>query len=196
MYEASFTVLSCTGKGTSKGTVYEIAGSDGVKYQTWDANIAAKASGLQGQLVAARVEQKQNGKWLNYVLEDIGLPGTLVPTAAPIAAAPVAAPVANIPMQAPAMPDAEKQKLIVRQSVLKTAFEFVGTVYTGAGPESLSQATEEAFELAGQLFKKVYVADATPTPVPTTPAEVAAVVPGVQVGTEGVETATAPSPEW
>src|SRR5678816_165052 len=92
MYEAQFQLLSCTGKGTSKGTVYEIAGSDGIKYTTWDANIAAKASGLQGQVVAARVEQKQNGKFTNYVLHDVGLPGSLAPVGAPVAVIPPAAP--------------------------------------------------------------------------------------------------------
>lgn len=203
MYETSFTVLSVTGKNTSNGkTVYEIAGSDGVKYQTWDGNTAAKAQGLQGQVVVARVEQKQNGKWTNYNVEDIGLPGTLAPSAAPIATAPVVVPpqnpaVAAIPMQQTLDP-LTKEKHIIRQNVLGTAFSFVAALYTGAGPEALDEATERAGELAKRLYGKV-MADATPAPqaapVPTTPAEVAAAVPGVEVGTENIAQ-PAPTPEW
>jgi len=209
MYEVSAQVLSVSGKNTSKGTVYEVAMSDGVKYQTWDAGIAQKAQGLQGQVVAARVEQKINGKWTNYYLEDIGLPGTLPPLAQPLAATPAPvvagpggnvgpAPVVPIPMQAPVDHEA-KDNRIVRENVIRTAFTFVASLYTGAGPEALDEAEREALKLAATLYGKVYgTGGAQPAPeIPTTPAEVAAVVPGVEVGTANVEQpVAAPTPEF
>jgi hypothetical protein len=199
MYEVQGQVLSSTGKQTTKGIVYEIAMSDGQKYSTWDAALGTKAHGLQGQVVVARVEVEQKGQYTNYMLKEIGLVGQLAPLAQP--AVPGTPVMGAVPMQAPGVPEVVKQTQIVRQNVLRTAFDFVGNAYAGAGPESLEEATAKALELASVLFKKVNqtAAQATPAPAvvpPTTPAEVAAEVPGVQVGTEGIAAPAAPTPEW
>jgi hypothetical protein len=220
MYEIQAQVLGVEGKQTSKGTIYEVAMSDGKKYGAWEGDLAAKAHGLMGQLVDARVEYTQNSKngktYDNYTLKEIGVPGSLPAQAVPgvpgalipipgVGAPPVTA---NIPMQAPSIPDAERQKLIVRQSVLSTAHAFVAAIYNGAGPEALVEAEEHAARLASVLYGRVFAtpvpAPVTPVsaPVPTTPAEVAAQVPGVQVGVQGdasegqLGTPTAPTPEW
>ena len=210
-------VLAVSGKNTSRGVVYEVQMGNGTTYSTWDGNLAAKANTLQGQLADARVNTTTNNKngrtYTNHNLEDIAPAGQLAATAVPVdAGTPVGVPIqggngaaANIPMQAQdvRVPDVERQRMITKQSSLKTAFDFVGNLYAGAGPEALEAATEQAFGLASKLYAKVYSNPATPaTPVALPPdATPTAVAEAVNAASEtGAEVAVgataAPEPEW
>ena len=173
MYEISAQVLSVVGgpAGSSGKTKYEVAMSDGQKYVTFNGPLAAKADSLKGQVVAARVDVKQNGQYTNYYLNDIGLPGTLAALANPTQVASVPAQtLAAIPfVKDERVPDKERQKLIVRQNVLGTAFDFVAALYNGAGPEALEEARDQALDLAKTLYGRVFAQDAVaPEPVAVT----------------------------
>lgn len=174
-------VLSVSGRATNRGgTIFDIAFSDGQKYTTFQNEIAQKANGLVGQPVSARVTVKpsKDGRFTNYYLEDIApqgqLPAQAMPapggTVIPISAG--ATEQAQIPMQAP---DTTKDERITRLSALKTAFEFVGALFNGAGPETLQEAREHALELARDLYQIGYYGQ-SPAEMPDTPEEVAAVV--------------------
>lgn len=207
-------VLAVSGKNTSRGVVYEVQMGNGTTYSTWDGNLAAKANSLQGQLADARVNTTTNSKngrtYTNHNLEDIAPAGQLAAAAMPVAAGvpvqgtPQAA-ASAIPMQAPdvRVPDVERQRMITKQSSLKTAFDFVGQLYAGAGPEALAAATEEAFGLASKLYAKVYsnpAVQGTPVALPpdATPTDVAqAVNAASETGAEVAVGASAqPEPEW
>ena len=184
-------VLSVTGKNTSKGVVYEVQMGNGTTYSTWDGNIAAKANGLQGQLADANVELKTNTRngrtYNNQILLDIAAAGQLGAVAQPVAPGVPVAPAntSAIPMQAPdvRVPDVERQRMIVRQNVLGTAFAFVASLYEGAGPEALEAAEAAALGLASKLYTKVMSktgspAESTPVQLPpdATPTDVAEAV--------------------
>ena len=189
-------VLGVTGRATRNGnTVYDIQFSDGNKYSTFVPELATKAQQLTGQQVTARVEVKQNGKYTNYNLEDIAPVGQLPPLAMPVAGGtPLAAGVPMVgapPQVAPGIPivqggggmPPEREARIVKQSVLATAFEFVGSIFTGAGPEALGEAKDAALSLAQELYGLVQgapaaqpVAEAQPIPNDGTPQGVAAAV--------------------
>jgi hypothetical protein len=220
MQEIQSQVLSVTGRQAGNKIIYDVAMADGVKYAAWEPELAGQANALVGQAISARVETTQNSKngktYTNHTLHEIAVVGGLPALAQPLTpGAPIPVPgvpvpgAAAIPMQAqkPEVDWDEKDRRIARQNVLRTSFEFIGTLYNGAGPESFEAAEAKAFELASKLYAKVYAVTApasTPVPVPETAAAVAAQVPGVQVGTEGVaaeagqasSTDTAPTPEW
>jgi hypothetical protein len=211
MYEIQAQVLSVSGKNTSKGVVYEVAMSDGQKYAAWEPELAAKANAFQGQIVAARVDVSQKGRYTNYTLLEIALPGSLPPLAtpaapgAPVAQAPPALAAAGIPMQVQ-VSDFDRQKYIVRQNVLATAFRYTGSLLQGVGPEGFEAGKEFALELAKELYHKVMVADVAPLATPQAVADfVNAEAPGaVAVGVPEsdavagarAEAATAPTPDW
>ena len=208
MEETTAQVLAVTGKQTRAGTMYEAKLSDGKTYGIWEAELAAKANALQGQTVIARFETTQkpgnNGRvYTNHTIKEIGLPGTLgavaqpavpgtpVPALPPVTGATAGA-VAAIPMQAPPFPEEERQKLIVRQNVLGTSFEFVGRIYEGAGPEALDAAKDTALSIASELYAKVFASPVAPPPA--TPVEVAAQVNAASE--TGAEVTVGPTPEW
>lgn len=193
-------VLGVSGRTSRNGQhqMYDVQLSDGQKYTTFDPELAGQANGLQGQQVVANVSLEQNGKYLNRNLLAIGLPGTLpqpaqgaslpVGQAIPVAGAPVPNAAAGIPMAPPSsgggMSDTDKAR-ITRLSAASTAFQFVGSLFTGAGPEGGKQATEIARALTEALVS--YGQNGLWQGVPATPAAVAAAVPGVQVGVEGIQ---------
>ncbi len=205
------TVLGVSGRTSrdQKHQMYDVMLSDGNKYTTFDPDVAAQANALQGQAAVANVSVEQNGKWTNFNLLAIGQPGTLVQptpglqvgTAIPIGSAPLPQQtgVAGIPMQQPSsggggMTDIDKAR-ISRFSAASTAFEFVGSLFTGAGPEAGKQATEIARALTEALVQ--YGWHGTWPGIAASPAQVAAAVPGVQVGVEGIQQQQAqqPAPE-
>lgn len=186
-------VLGVQGRTTRNNkTIYDVEfqpdGQTGQTYTTFDGALAQKAGALTGQRVSARIEITQNGQYTNYNISDIALEGQLPPLAMPV---PGGTPV-NIPIQAsPAdrVSDVERQKLIVRQSVLSTAFRFTASFAETFA--SQADAEQAALGLAGRLYDRVFAVPQPP--VPQTPAEVAQIVnaevPGaVQVG--------APTPAW
>lgn len=189
MRDINVTVLSATGRNTKNGkTIYDVALSDGNTYTTFDPQLAAKAAQLQSQQATARVNEQQNGKWTNRYLEDIGPVGTLPPLAMPMApgttivgngALPTGIALAPPPV---VQQDNGKEKRIVTESVFSTAFNFVGQLFAGAGPEALPEATEHALTLAADLYGKVFAAGQAAQTPSTPQQEVAATVPGVTVG--------------
>lgn len=206
MQDINGQVLEVTGRKSKNGQhdMYDVAFSDGNKYTTFDYDVAQKALGLKGQAVTARTEIKQNGKYTNFNLEDIAPQGQLGPlltpngggTALPIGSAHPLQSTVIQPMSGaqPTIPfqqfesETTKNERITRQNVLRTSFQFVGSLFQGAGPEALEEATEKALALARELYV-IGLHGGAEQPVqsvPATPEEVAAAVPGVQVGTESL----------
>jgi hypothetical protein len=152
-------VLSVSGRPLNNGsTIYDIAFSDGVKYTTFDGEVAQKTNALVGQQVSASVTSKQKGQYMNHYWNDVAPQGQLTSDAAPLppVVLPIADPVPIIPMQqysggmAP-----EREAKIVKQSVFSTAFNFVGQLFQGAGPEAKDEAVEMALEIARTLYNRV-----------------------------------------
>lgn len=199
MQDITGSVLGVSGRTTRNNRqMYDVAFSDGNKYTTFDAALATKAQGLQGQQVTARVEVSQNGQYTNYNLRDIAPIGQLPPQAFPAApGAPL--PAGGSPTPSPSIPtpqiasvpfldEAARQQSIVRQSSLKTAFQFVGSLFHGAGPEAMGEARELALVLGRDLFMIAHYGHENHAP--QTPQEIAAGVntavgvPAVQVGVD------------
>lgn len=201
-------VLGVTSRQSRNGqhTMYDVALSDGNKYTTFDPDLAGKAASLQGQQVAANVsiEQKPgNGgrMFTNFNLLDIGQVGALAPPPAGQVAIPnaqVAQPVAIPGVQPTAgvitpapssgggggMSDADKAR-ITRLSAAGTAFDFVSRLFAGAGPEAGEQALSIARAVTESLVG--YGQQGVWPGIAPSPAQVAAAVPGVQVGVEGIQ---------
>ena len=197
MPDINAQVLGVSGRAVKTGTIYDIAMSDGNKYSTFTPELATKAQGLTGQNVTARVEITQNGNYTNYTLQDIAPAGQL-----PAAALPSGVPTGNtIPISVPSSGGGggmspERETKIVKQSLLATAFNFVGHLYTGAGPEGFPEATAQALSLAKELYGQVMGGAQAP---PTTPAAVAAVVNAEVPGAVVVGAEAPPAqqgPEW
>jgi hypothetical protein len=193
-------VIGVTGenKQTRNGpaVIYKVTFADGTVASTWDAALASKAQGFISRSVDARVETKQNGKYTNTYLNDIAEPGQLPATSAPQASTTIpvqgngaASPSSPVPIPvAPAGSgmDPAREAKIVKQSLLSTSLNFVGQLYSGAGPEAQSEALEAGLTIAKALYAEVMGGQA-PAPAPT-PQAVAAAVPGVSVGTEDLKT--------
>lgn len=175
-------IVAVDDKTTSKGVVYEIRFSDGNTYSTWKAALGAAAKGAVNTPVAADVSVKPNGQYTNYYWNGfkpvVGGAGTSTPT---VLHTPI--PVAPAPQNGGMSP--EREQKIVRQSSLSTAFNFVGQLYQGAGPDAHDEAVALARKLAKGLYESVFHHEQKPA----TPQQVAEQVPGVQVG---VETPPAP----
>lgn len=195
-------ILSVLGRPTNNGkTIYDIAFSDGNTYTTFDGKVAGKAQALQGQQVSARVKVQQKGQYTNLYLNDVAPVGQLPPQQQPVAAG---SPVAQIPLAPATSPPSrggmspEREAKIVKQSVLSTAFGFVGALYTGAGPEAAEEATAKALELAKTLYANVLGGGpvATPQAVAETPQEVAAEVNSELAGAVVVGAQEGPVPAW
>lgn len=207
MQEIVGQVLGVTGRTTRNGkTAYDVAFSDGNTYTTFLPQLATKAQQLQGQAASARVSVTQRGQYTNLNLEDIAPQGQLAPQAFPMqpgAAIPMPVPGQGQPgvvpqAQGSAIPiqtqqggrrDPAVEQRIVRQNVLGTAFEFVGDLFQGTGPEGLGEAKEIALGLARELFHIAYFgtamqdgavpqAEAPVVPAEQTPAAVADAVNG------------------
>ncbi len=194
-------VLGVMGRSSRDGKhqMYDVQFSDGQKYTTFDAGVAQQAQGLVGQAVVMNVRVEQNagrdGKmYTNYNLDAISTPGALpapTPSAAPIQVG-TAIPAAGvaIPMAAPSsggggMSDEDKAR-VTRLSAAKTGFLFVGSLFAGAGPESLKEAVGMARGLTEGILQYGQTG-VWPGGVAATPAGIAAAVPGVAVGVEGVD---------
>jgi hypothetical protein len=198
--DISSVVAGVQGKPTRTGIMYEVTFADGTTAATKKPELATKAQGLIAQQVDARITEKQNGQYLNRYLDDIAPAGQL-PVAIPMAGGGGGAAAPGIPIvggsgggRGGAM-DPVRESKIVKQSVMSTAFGFVGSVFSGGGPEALEEATQASLELAKQLYAEVYgaanVAAPAPVVVAQTPEAVAAAV-NATVGSEAVSVGTAP----
>lgn len=218
MAEANGTVLAggVTGEVIPDGrTVYRIAINfdhpihekyEG-KVSTMKVSLANLAQSLAGQRVSVEYNVVQNTKrpeYWNFYLENIAPEGQLQSGAA-----------GGIPIVQPSSSggrkggggtwkprDPEETKSIVKQNVLGTAFGFVGKFYEGLGPDQLEEAEAKAFDLAQRLFEIAKPKQGAPAPAepvapqPTTPAEVAQQVPGVQVGVPVEQTPDVKDAVW
>jgi len=178
-------------------------------YVTFDAGLGGKAQGFNNQAVDARVEIKLvpkasgSGHWTNYVLHDIAPVGMLPPLPMPAAggtnataiptpavAQPVAqTPVAVEPVVHPLLTgQAERDAQELRRSVMHATLEFSGRVFQGSGEAQTAEAVAVALAksfttfISTGSFDSPRVADVTPA----TPEEIAAQVPGVEVGAAGL----------
>jgi hypothetical protein len=191
LHEVTAQVLDVTGRKSKNGqhTMYDVALSDGNKYTTFDAGTANTAAALKGQVVTAHVEVKQNGKYTNYDLEAIAPQGQLAP--APVAAGTaVTVPVtptvsiANGTTPTPDIPIAAasngRTPEFARGAALNSAIAFIATgaadTRDGEGSHELVARYTRAFQEFADTGKFPWEGEAT------TPQEVAAAVPGVQVG--------------
>jgi hypothetical protein len=155
-------LLSVNGRDTSKGTVFE-ADCGGKTFATWKEDVANKARGFIGQVVQISYDQKittgRNGQtYENNYLNDIVLSGQQAlaqPATRENATEQVAStPAGPVVVQKPGMPEAREQK-IVRQSSLKTAFEFYGSLYSGMqmNDNERRDVIDSAIGLAAELYK-------------------------------------------
>jgi hypothetical protein len=192
--EITSQVIGVQGRQTKAGvTWYDVAFADGNTYSTKDGVLAGKAQGFVGQNVSAQVETQQNGKYTNKYLNDIAPAGQLPATSTPQNGA-GSVPIANIHPTNPPIPvapagsgmDPAREAKIVKQSLLSTSLNFVGQLYSGAGPEAQAEALGAGLTIAKALYAEVMGGQA-PAPAPT-PQAVAAAVPGVQVGSEDLKT--------
>ncbi len=221
MAECNGTVLGVTGRTISQGrVVYDVQAQletpEGVlaqKLGTFKQELASQAQSLTGQRASFRYEVVVKGQYTNYNLDAIAPEGQLAAVA-----------VGTIPIDQGGgqrgggggrgfQKDPETQRQIVKQNVLGTAHRFVGEFYTGLGPDFLEEATAKALAHAQKLYgivtggapaaepvaaaQPVVVPQAPIVPVATTPAEVAATVPGVQIGVQTPpETASGAGIAW
>ena len=201
-------VLGVTSETSKKGKpYYKISFSDGNVYTAFEAPIATKAHGLTGQQVTATVTVEQNGQYTNRNLNDIApsgsAPALVIPPGASVAApqpagAPASPQVALGPIPASqSVSDADRQRLIVAQSSIASAANFLGGVFHGFGPEGIEAAKAELLPLAENLFRAVFATitpqASAPAPVHETPAAVAEFA-NAQLG-EGVVQVGAPAVE-
>lgn len=206
MYDINGKILGVTGSTTRNGgSKYNISFSDGKTYSTFDQAAASKANGLLNQDVTMRVEQKpsRDGTRMFDNMIDVALVGQLgqSPQGVQIGGGIPMTVGGGIPMNNPipmvsggggGMSNEDKQR-ISRFAAAGTAFEFIGSIYAGGGPESLAEAVKNARALTAELVRYGYTGDYSlggqqvAQPVPTTPQEVAQQVPGVQVGAEGID---------
>jgi len=146
----------------------------GQEYNTWKPEVARQAMDMQGQMVTAEVAMKpsKDGQFMNYyfnglvngaapVQGEIPMAGGAVPQATtpqiPMqpglpAASPSSPP---IPMAPPPKPDWAREARIVKQSSMASAFNFVGHLFDGAGPEAMEEAEAAAMGLAKRLYVQV-----------------------------------------
>lgn len=150
-------VLGVTGKPTSNGgTKFDVAFSDGNSYSTFDGAMAQKANSLVNQAVSARVESKpsRDGQRVFWNLVDVAPQGQLAPGAAPLGgqtvnlaqAAQSLVPTGNIPI---VQGNPAKDAQIAKSVAVKVAAEIVAGLFSGAGPEALSESLD-AFDTVGK----------------------------------------------
>ena len=209
-------VMGVTGQPTRQGgTLYSVQFSDGNAYTTFDGTLAGRAQQLVNQQVSARIEMKPkkdgSGHWLNLI--DIAPSGQLAPSAVPTVpgtqiqagtpittpAIPQLAPAVNIPMQPPRESEDVKVKRITFLSAAGTAAVLVGNVYAGTGADGIEEAEEKFKALTERLFLGSGLGGEAQA-APVTPEQVAAAVPGVEVGApdgaEAPEPAGSGLPDW
>lgn len=195
-------VLGVTSRTVGQGrTIYEVQAGDGNKYSTFKPEIAQAAANYQGQTADLRVKVEQKNGYTNFYINEVGAPGTLGanPTLGqPIQQQGVIQPAGGggpgVITPAPSgggrgMNDEDRLRM-ARCSSSSTAFAFVAALYQGAGPEALRDALKTARGLAEGVLQwnqqGFWPGGVQVTPLDVTPQEIAAAVPGVQVGTEGV----------
>lgn len=184
-----------------------------------------------GQVVTIRYDVTQNGKYTNHSIQAVAGPGQQLPPDTNMLPAPMgAAPMPGVLQQQPPTMGGNTQPIqaapqgggsssggsrwtpetttrITKLAAYEYASHVVGGLFAGAGPE----AEAEAIAMLDRIAKHVYAASrsheqqpaqqAPIVPTAATPEQVAAIVPGVQVGAPvaAQQDATAEAPdviEW
>jgi len=169
------TIESVVGHPGANGkTRYEVTIS-GQGYNTWNPEIARVANEhLQQQVVAnVTVKPSRDGQFMNYYFDGLadgaagqvpgqqgipmaGAPQATTPQIPVQPGIPVASPSSPpIPLAPPPKPDWAREARIVKQSSMATAFNFIGHLFDGAGPEAVEEAEAAAMELAKRLYVQV-----------------------------------------
>lgn len=190
------------------GTVYDIAaqvdGQGGMKFGTFNGDLAGQAKALENTRVtfrySVRTSNKNGQTYTNYDLDAIAPEGSL-PAEAAEAAAVGGIPIVDGSQSGGArrggggggykQMDPEVQRMIVKQNVFGTAHDFISSLYHGLGPDFREEAEKAAEQLASKLYgiitKNYNAANppagapadavaAVPVPAPAVPATVAAPV--------------------
>jgi len=162
------------GRQTGRGPIYDVQ-INGQVYSTFDPAASRIAQERMNQLVTADVAVKpsKDGQFQNYFFNGVvengqtlpprpGQPGAVaqpqpqpgVPMAQQLPMQPGIPMAAPAPASGPKM-DPERESRIVKQSSMATAFNFVGSLYEGAGPEAMEEAEAAALALAKRLYVQV-----------------------------------------
>ena len=203
-----------TGRQTNGGkTIYDIAaslelpeGTINTKLATFDGVVAKQAKKLEGGRATFKYTVKQNAQYTNYYLEAIAPEGELDDSLDDIPIVQPGQSAGKKPWGGGGGKTAAERASIARMHAMTCAHTFIASLYSGMGPDFLVVAKKEASKLANEIFQvtkekqsdnqaaQVDVAKVDPPPEPekkpTTPAEVAADIPGVQVGVTEQEPAS------
>lgn len=202
-------VVSLAGGLASDGVTPYLLAADGTqfkpeKYVTFEPEIGTKAYNLQGQEVDARVEikltpkKRGDGFWTNYVLEDIGPVGSLIPMAMPAPggtpAQPqppttAAQPLSQVtPTPHPLLAAEETQKSEERRrSAMHAALDFVATKYEGSYADALRVAQQLTDDLVHYVGAGTWQNDQNVAATPQAIAEAANAEAGAPVVAAGVQ---------
>jgi len=219
-------IIQITVRNLSTGkTVYDVACSDGVSRQVWEAPIATALNAFAGTgaQVWLRTSEKQNGQYTNRSIHAFAPPGQALP---PDTGGPGGGfgggggrPGGGGGGRG-GMSEADKTR-ISKMGAQGSAATLVAALFSGAGPEAFEEAVEKHAELTKRLYKSARSHEApeaagptvlqtgtqgqvlpsvgqpvaTGAVLPTTPAEVAAQVPGVVVGVPVAQDAAAEAPQ-
>lgn len=154
MPDIQVAILSVSTRNTSTGkTVYDVACGDGEKRQIWEAPLAQAINAFSGtgQPVTLREEVKQNGQYTNRTIKAFSPPGSALPPEVGGGGAIAPQPLRAGSSGGGGMTPADKTR-ISKMGAQGSAAQIVGSLFTGAGPESF----EQAIELHEQLTKKLY----------------------------------------
>lgn len=215
MADLQVTVAQVAVRNTSGGkTVYDVQCGDGETRQVWEANLANAINTFSGtgQPITIREQVSQNGQYTNRTIKAFAPPGQALP-------ADNGGNAGGGFRKGGGMSPEDKTR-IAKMAAQGTAYGFVGALFSGAGPEAFAEALEHAEALVKALYKSARSHEKSePTvlqtgaqgqvlggaqsnvlpvagqPVAGTPAEVAAQVPGVQVGVAAQQDATAEAPQ-
>jgi hypothetical protein len=185
------------GGGAAGKTVYDVQCGDGVVRQIWSPEVAEGVKQYvnpagTGPVIPLRVRSKQNGQYVNQSIVAFAKPGEQLAAYVPKAG--------GYGGRGGGMSPEDKTR-ITKLGAIGSATQLVGSLLQGAGPEAFDEALALVDKAAQHIYKAARSHETTPAPVQTqmspqggvvgsgpilptasTPQEVAAQVPGVQVG--------------
>lgn len=206
-------------------TLYDVSCSDGLTRTVWEAPIATALNAFSGtgQQVWIRATEQQNGQYTNRSIIAFAPPGqALPPDTGGFAGGGGGGgrPGGGGGRPGGGMSPDDKTR-ISKMGAQGSAATLVAALFSGAGPEAFEEAVEKHAELTKRLYKSARSHEtpeaagptvletgtqgqvlpsvgqpvATGAVLPTTPAEVAAQVPGVVVGVPVAQDAAAVAPQ-
>jgi len=172
MPQVQGTIEGVLGHPGANGRTRYAVSIGGQEYNTWKPELARLAQAQQGQMVTANVTIKpsQDGQFMNYYFDGLAdgaaaqIPGQIpmaggTPPGVPQGTTEQLPVQPGIPMASPSSGprpvDWAREARIVKQSSMATAFNFIGHLFDGAGPEAVPEAEAAAMELAKRLYVQV-----------------------------------------